>query len=68
VSSLSIVVDVQFRQEEVSSTSSGSSTVLNEQNRPEGVSSTAFGDSELGVIPDSCTLASGASELVVWSF
>jgi hypothetical protein len=62
------VVDVQFRPEEVSSTSSGSSTVLDEQIQPEGVSSTASGASELGVIPDSCTLASGASELVVWSF
>jgi hypothetical protein len=45
VSSSSMVVDVQFRPKEVSSTSSGSSTVLDEQNRPEGVSSTASGSS-----------------------
>jgi hypothetical protein len=68
VSSSSTVVDVQFRPEEVSLTSSSSSTVLDEQNRLEGVSSTASGASELSGIPDSCTLASGASELVVWSF
>jgi hypothetical protein len=42
--------------------------VLDKQNRPEGVSSTVSGASELDVIPDSCTLASGASELVVWNF
>jgi hypothetical protein len=37
VSDSSTVVDVQFRPEEVLSTSSGSSTVLDEQNRSERV-------------------------------
>jgi hypothetical protein len=65
----SVVVDIQFRLEEVSSTSSGSSTVLDEQNQLEGVSSKAFGsgctDESLGSSWVSNVLDLLASELGV---